>query len=67
MGSTPGHLLKYFSLLVSLHYLGTRKTIPGKGTTFQKHLPNILPRLLPVVVVRLHVGDLHAVGWGEGP
>ena len=23
--------------------------------------------LLPVVVVRLHDGDLHAVGWGEGP
>ena len=22
--------------------------------------------LLPVVVVRLHDGDLHAVGWGEG-
>ena len=23
--------------------------------------------LLPVAVVRQHVGDLHAVGWGEGP
>ena len=23
--------------------------------------------LLPVVVVRLHVGDLNVVGWGEGP
>ena len=23
--------------------------------------------LLPVAVDRLHVGDLHAVGWGEGP
>ena len=22
--------------------------------------------LLPVTVIRLHVGDLHAVGWGEG-
>ena len=22
--------------------------------------------LLPVVVLRLHIGDLHAVGWGEG-
>ena len=22
--------------------------------------------LLPVVVTRLHVEDLHAVGWGEG-
>ena len=32
-------------------------------------LLNILPWawLLPVEVVRLHVGDLHAVGWGEGP
>ena len=24
-------------------------------------------RLLPVAVVKLHDGDLHAVGWGEGP
>ena len=23
--------------------------------------------LLPVAVVKLHDGDLHAVGWGEGP
>ena len=23
--------------------------------------------LLPVAVVRLHIGDLHSVGWGEGP
>ena len=23
--------------------------------------------LLPVAVVELHDGDLHAVGWGEGP
>ena len=23
--------------------------------------------LLPVAVKRLHVGDLHAVGWGEDP
>ena len=23
-------------------------------------------RLLPVEVIRLHVGDLHAVGWGHG-
>ena len=23
--------------------------------------------LLPVAVIRLHDGDLHAVGWGEGP
>ena len=23
--------------------------------------------LLPGAVVGLHVGDLHAVGWGEGP
>ena len=23
--------------------------------------------MLPVVVIRLHVGDLHAVGWDEGP
>ena len=23
--------------------------------------------LLPVVVVRLHDGDLHDVAWGEGP
>ena len=23
--------------------------------------------LLPIGVVRLHAGDLHAVGWGEGP
>ena len=23
--------------------------------------------LFPVAVVRLHDGDLHAVGWGEGP
>ena len=23
--------------------------------------------LLPVAVIRLHVGDLHTVGWGEGP
>ena len=22
--------------------------------------------LLPVAVIRLHVGDLHAVDWGEG-
>ena len=22
--------------------------------------------LLPVAVIRLHCGDLHAVGWGEG-
>ena len=22
---------------------------------------------IPVEVIRLHVGDLHAVGWGEGP
>ena len=23
--------------------------------------------LFPVAVVRLHIGDQHAVGWGEGP
>ena len=23
--------------------------------------------MLPVAVVKLHDGDLHAVGWGEGP
>ena len=23
--------------------------------------------LLPVTVLKLHDGDLHAVGWGEGP
>ena len=23
--------------------------------------------LLPVAVIKLHVGDLHAVGWGGGP
>ena len=23
--------------------------------------------LLPVAVVKLHDGELHAVGWGEGP
>ena len=27
----------------------------------------MLAWLLPVVVVRLHYGDMVAVGWGEGP
>ena len=28
---------------------------------------NAFGLLPPVVLVRLHVGDLHAVGWGLGP
>ena len=29
--------------------------------------PCFVAWLLPVAVVKLHDGDLHVVGWGEGP
>ena len=41
----------------------TRCTQPENICSGKKHLIGPKAWLLPVTVVRLHVGDLHAVGW----
>ena len=47
----------------SLHLLVLKSSMTSSNQLRKMSLAGILP----VAVVRLHVGDLHAVGWGEGP
>ena len=67
--AVPGHRYLQNNRTISRFYMLAPNLLPPSTPDFSGEvgLNLSLAWLFPVAVVKLHDGDLHAVGWGKGP
>ena len=63
----PGSILQTLIFVISMGKLWIWFPIHPRLLVWSRFEPFLWVWLLPVAVIRIHVGDLHAVDWGEGP